>query len=141
MNFFEQELRKLAGQSNALADPHFIGRALYDTVGDNLRAKIQFVTMGTHEKYVALRITMLNNSEGEIDSNLIRFRDLWGAKPTSNPNFPDGVYPYIWTYQGESEWYVYNPTPADYEMLADSVDEYLELFSGDMEQGHSQTMA
>ena len=140
MNFFEQELRKLAGQSNALADPHFIGRALYDTVGDNLRAKIQFVTIGTHEKYEALKITMLNSAEGEIDSNLIRFRDLWGAKPVNNPNFPDGVVPYIWTYNGESEWYAYKPTPDDYEVLAGSVDEYLDLFSGDLEQGHGQTM-
>ena len=140
MNFFEQELRKLAGQSNALAGPRYIGRACYGTVGDDLRAKIQFVTLGTHEKYEALKITMLNHTEGEIDSSLIRFSDLWGAKPVSNPNFRGGVYPYIWTYNGTPEWYAYTPTPADYEVLADSVDEYLELFSGDMEQGHGQTM-
>ena len=140
MNFFEQELRKLVGQSNALADPRYIGRALYDTVGGNITAKIQFVTMGTHEKYEALKITMLNNSGGEIDSSLIRFPDLWGAKPVNNPNFRGGVFPYIWTYNGKSEWYAYTPSPADYGELADSVDEYLDLFSGDMEQGYGQTM-
>jgi hypothetical protein len=140
MNFFEHELRKLVGQSNALADPRYIGRACYGRVSDSIRAKLQFVTMGHADHYEALQMTLINNTEGEIDRSLIRFRDLWGQKPSSNPNFPDGVYPHVWTYQGKSEWYVYKPDPADYEMLADSMDEYLELFSEDMEQGQGPAM-
>ena len=139
MNFFEKELRKLVGQSNALADPRYIGRACYGRVSDNIRVKLQFVTMGTHEKYEALQATLINNTEGEIDRSVIRFKDIWGAKPVSNPNFKDGVYPHIWTYQGKSEWYAYEPTPADYETLADSVDEYLEMFNEDMEYGQTMT--
>jgi hypothetical protein len=141
MNFFEQELRKLVGRSDALDDPRYIGRACYGRVSGNIRAKLQFVTMGHADHYEGLKVTLLNNTEGEIDTNIIRFKDLWGAKPVNNRNFPDGVTPYIWTYNGESEWYVYKPTPADYEMLADNVAEYLELFSEDMEQNSGQTMA
>ena len=137
MNFFEQELRKLVGQSNALADPRYIGRACYGRVSDNIRAKLQFVTMGTHEQYEGLKVTLLNNTEGEIDTNIIRFKDMWGEKKTKN--FPNGIVPYIWTYQGESKWYAYEPNPADYEILADSVDEHLEMFSEDMEYGQTMT--
>jgi hypothetical protein len=140
MNFFEQELRKLVGQSNALADPRYIGRACYGRVSGNIRAKLQFVTMGHADHYEALQVTLINNTEGEIDRSLIRFRDLWGAKPVGNPNFKDGIHPHIWTYSGKSEWYCYQPTPADYELLADSLDEYLEVFSEDMEQGRGQNM-
>ena len=139
MNFFEKELRKLVGQSNTLADPRYIGRACYGRISENIRVKLQFVTMGTHEKYEALQATLINNTEGEIDRSIIRFKDIWDAKPVSNPNFKDGVYPHIWTYQGKSEWYTYEPTPADYETLADSVDEYLEMFSEDMEYGQTMT--
>ena len=140
MNFFEQELRKLVGQSNALTDPRYVGRACYGRVSENIRAKLQYVTMGYADHYEALQITLINNTEGEIDRALIRFRDLWGSKPSSNPNFREGVYPHACTYNGKSEWYVYQPTPRDYEMLANSMDEYLELFSEDMEQGQGQTM-
>jgi hypothetical protein len=141
VNFFEQELRKLVGQSNALSDPRYIGRACYGRVSDNIRAKLHFVTMGYADRYEALKISLINNTEGEIDRSLIRFRDLWGIKPSSNPNFRDGISPHAWTYNGESEWYVYQPTPSDYEILADSMDEYLELFSEDMEQGQGQGQA
>jgi len=80
MNFFEQELRKLVGQSNALSDPRYIGRACYGRVSDNIRAKLGFITMGTYEKYEALKTTLINNTEGEIDCNIIRFLDVWGVK-------------------------------------------------------------
>jgi len=137
MNFFEQELRKLVGQSNALSDPRYIGRACYGRVSDNIRAKLEFITMGTYEKYEALKTTLINNTEGEIDCNTIPFRDVWGVKKFAN--FPEGIAPHIWTYNGKTEWYGFEPNPADYEMLADSLDEYLELFSEDMEYGQTMT--
>lgn len=137
MNFFEQELRKLVGQSNALADPRYIGRACYGRVSGNIRVKLQFVTMGTHEHYEALQATLINNTEGEIDRSVIRFRDIWGTKNFAN--FPEGIAPHIWMYQGKYEWYGLEPNPYDYEILADSVDEYLELFSEDMEYGQTMT--
>ena len=138
MNFFEQELRKLVGQSNALADPRYIGRACYGKVSDNIRAKLQFVTMGTHEHYEALQVKLLNNTEGEIDTNIIRFKDVWGVKKFAD--FPEGISPHIWTYNGKTEWYGFEPNPADYELLADSVDEHLEMFGEDMNQDSGQTM-
>ena len=42
MNFFEQELRKIVG--SAYPDATYIGRACYVRLGEENRAKIQFVT-------------------------------------------------------------------------------------------------
>ena len=36
MSFFERELRKLVGQSNALTDPRYIDRAYYGRVSENI---------------------------------------------------------------------------------------------------------
>lgn len=139
MNFFEQELRKLADQSDTLEDSRFIGRACYGKVSDNIRVKLQFVTMGFADKYEAVKATLINNTEGAIDTAIIRLRDVWGMKSVDNPNFPEGISPHIWTYGGKSEWYIYNPIPADYEILAGSVDEYLELFREDMKPNYGQS--
>jgi len=139
MNFFEQELRALAAESDLLDDARYIGRACYARISDNIRAKLQFITMGHADRYEALKITLINNREGEIDSNIVRFRDIWGPKAVGNPNFREGLYPHIWTSYGKSEWYIYQPKIVDYEKLAYSLDEYLEMFSEDME--HGQTMA
>ena len=139
MNFFEQELRKLADQCGALADPRYIGRACYGRVSGGIRAKLQFVTMGTHERYEALKVTLINNTDGVIDSNTIRFKDIWGTQ--KGTNYAGDISPQMWTYNGKTEWYGFVPGPADYELLAGSVDEHLEMFREDIEQHNGQTMA
>jgi len=133
-SFFEQELRKLASQLSMLEDVRFVGRACYGRVSENIRAKLQFVTMGHADHYEALQVTLINNTEGEIDRSVIRLKELWGMLPTDNPNFPQGVAPHIWTYSGKSEWYAAQPGPAEYEALAEGVDGYFVMFSEDMEQ-------
>ena len=139
-NFFEQELRRLASQLTIMDDARFVGRACYGRVSENIRAKLQFVTMGTANQYEALQVSLINNTEGEIDSSTIRFKELWGMLPTDNPNFPQGIAPHTWTNNGKTDWYVEAPGPAEYEALAGEVDEYMELFSEDMEQDFSPQM-
>ena len=117
-----------------LDDVRFVGRACYGRVSENIRAKLQFVTMGIADHYEALQVTLINNTEGEIDHSVLRFKDVWGMLPTANPSFSQGVAPHIWTHNGKSEWYAAQPGPAECEALADDVDGYLELFSEDMEQ-------
>lgn len=48
-------------------------------------------------------MTLLNRREGEIDSSLLRFRDLWGMKKVSNPNFREGVSPHLWLNNGKAD--------------------------------------
>lgn len=107
------------------------------------RAKIQFVTTGIANQYSALRLTVLNRQEGDVDNLLLRFSDLFGKKMVNNPNFRDGVIPHIWDDYGKVSWYVYHPTRQDYEVLSDAVSDYLEVFqdiSQSADRAWEQTM-
>lgn len=129
MNFFEQELRKLAASCDAVSNPVFAGRACYGDLGGDNRVKLQFITTGHADHYGTLKATVLNRTDGEVDTLLFRFSDIWGSKRVSNPNFREGVTPHIWTDGSESEWYVYQPTAADFKQLAGTVSAYLDVFT------------
>lgn len=126
MNTFERELKKIFDGCGSITNPTFVGSACYGDVGSELKAKIQFVSMGIHNQFEALRITMLNRTEGQVDSVVMRFSDLLGKKRTAN--FPEGVYPYIWRYRDKVEWYAYQPTPADYKIIREAAASYLDVF-------------
>ena len=141
MTFFEQELRKIVGAE--YPDATFVGRACYVRLSDMNRAKIQFISTGIASHYDALRLTVLNRQEGEVDNLLLRFSDLLGKKMVNNPNFRDGVIPHIWDDYGKADWYVYHPNSRDYQKLTDAVTDYLEVFhkqSQTADQQCQQTM-
>jgi hypothetical protein len=140
MNFFEQELRKLFAGSETLIDPRFTGRVCLARLTDTTNVKLYFDTDGYHEKYEGISITILNRNEGKIDSAYFCFADILGKKYIhGNPNFRDGLYPHIWQYNGKYEWYAYQPTPGDIELLAGTLDSYLAMFQ-EPAQGMSQQM-
>ena len=89
MTFYEQELRKIVGAQHP--DATYVGRACYVRLNDMNRAKIQFVTGMIASQYNALQLTILNRSEGQVDTLRLRFSDLLGIKMTSHPNFRNGV--------------------------------------------------
>ena len=129
MNYFEQELRKLAKFCEGIQDPVFAGRACYADLGGDNRMKLEFATGMVADHYSTLRATILNRSEGVVDISLFRFSDVWGKKQVDNRNFQSGIIPYIWTYQGKSEWYVYQPNNTDFKQLAAEVSGYIGVFS------------
>ena len=126
MTFYEQELRKIVGEQ--YPDATYVGRACYVRLSDMNRAKIQFVTGIVANQYNALQMTILNRSEGQVDTLRLHFSDLLGTKATSNLNFRNGVDPHIWDDYGKVDWYVYHPTRQDYKILSDAVSEYLDVF-------------
>ena len=129
MNFFEQELRKLFEGSEIISDARFTGRVCIARLTDSTNVKLKFVTMGTHEQYEGIEATVLNRTEGKIDSTVFLFSDILGKKTVPGNTFSrEGVVPYVWTYSGKSEWYAYKPTPRDFEIITETVDTYLEAF-------------
>lgn len=107
----------------------------------DLRARLEFVSLNIAGQYNALKLTILNRTEGAVDVNILRFGDLLGKKKVSNPNFSDGILPHLWDDYGKVDWYVYQPTQADYRLLAGTVDEYLQVFQRQEEaQEHSPQM-
>lgn len=132
MTFYEKELRKIMEPQFPQAT--YVGRACYVRLSDMNRAKIQFITSGIASHYDALRLTVLNRQEGDVDNLVLRFSDLLGKKMVGNPNFRDGIMPYIWDDHGKADWYVYHPTQRDYAAFTAEVSEYLEVF---MEQAQT----
>lgn len=128
-NFFEQELRKLFGDGKIIDDPRFVGRTCMGSLGGDLRVRAEFVTMGYADHYEALRLTVLKRTDGEVDRICLSLRDVLGVKEIpGNSNFRKRQAPYIWTYQEESKWYAYQPTPADYQVLRRAAGDYLDVF-------------
>lgn len=128
MNYFEQELRKLFGNDAAISDKKYVGRAFFGKLTDSLRVRVEFVTMGTADHYEAIQATVINRNDGPVDAVTLRFSDLLGKKAVSNPNFKNGVTPYIWKYGEEIEWYVYKPTKADYDQISEAINGYLDVY-------------
>ena len=127
MNFFEQELRKIFAEK-IFNDVKFIGKVCYGTLGEKTRMKLEFVTLGIYQKYEGIRATVLDKTDGQIDVLTLKFSDVWGKKKLNNPNFREGIEPYIWIYNGKAEWYAYQPTLSDYKEISSSVSEYVQLF-------------
>jgi hypothetical protein len=128
MNFFEQELRKIAEHINLLQNRRYIGRTCFGTIGDDIRARLEFVQNGVSNEYPAVKATILNRTEGQVDSMLLRFDDLFGRKSVANPNFKDGVVPHIWVYNQKAEWYAYHPSEPDYRKIAETLEGYMQIF-------------
>lgn len=126
MTFFEHELRKIVGAE--YPDATYVGRACYVRLSDMNRAKIQFTTSAVAGNYDTLLMTILNRNEGVVDKLALRLRDVWGKKEVSNPNFRNGISPYIWDDAGIFSWYVYRPSEGDYQQLTGVVSDYLEVF-------------
>ena len=125
---FEQELRKLFENNAAFQNARFVGNTCYGRLNEDVRIKARFVTCGYADNYEALKVTLINRREGEIDSALLRFQDLWGMKRVSTPNFPNGVSPHMWVSGGKLEWYAYQPNEADRQALKSAVETYLDAF-------------
>lgn len=128
MNPFEKELRKMFEHGAALADIRFVGRTCFGRLGDHNRARIEFVTNGIAKKYEGLAITVLDRREGKLDRLTLLFSDLWGRKRVDSPYLKEGVTPHLWEDGRAVDWYAYQPTAADRQMLLEAVNNYLELF-------------
>ncbi len=134
--FFEKEMRKLFRQGLDFPETVFAGRVCYGKLNEDVRVRMEFATEGVSDQYSALKVTLLNRREGPLDSLLLRFADVLGKKPTTNPNFKEGIIPHIWKNGNDFAWYVYQPTAADYKTLADAVGSYTSMFQvEDLSQG------
>lgn len=129
MNFFEQELAKVFGEGDVIERPEFAGGCCVGSLGNDLRVKTQFVTCGVADQYEALRLTVLNRTDGVVDKIDLKFRDTMGLKMIpDNHNFTEGIVPYIWVCKDMPEWYAYKPIAEDYTRLRKSTKNYLEQF-------------
>lgn len=128
-SFFEQELWHLFGDGKTFDNPACSGRACLGTLGRDLRVRVQFISTHISGEYNALKLTVLNRTDGPVDTMVLNLKDLLGTKKVpGNPNFPHGVAPHIWDDSGKAQWYAYCPTIADYETIRQAAGDYLDVF-------------
>lgn len=139
MNFLRSELKKILGMTQYREDATYIGDCGYVRVNEDVRMRLEFFGSST-TTYNGIIMTMINRKEGMIDSNALKFGDIWGKKAVSNPNFKEGIVPHIWENKGKA-WYVYKPNQKDYQILADEISQYVGLFQeAEMTQGPQMNM-
>ncbi len=136
---FEKELRRIFDQDSLMDHVSYVGRSCYGRLDGELRVRAQFQSMGISNHYDALKISLLNRREGVVDSVILRLNEVWGLKQTSNPNFREGIYPYLWEDGGDLVWYVYQPSASDFQKLRNVVNDYLEVFR-EPEQDFQQSL-
>ena len=127
-NFFEQELQKLFGDGKIIDNPAYSGRACFGTLGSDLRVRVQFISTHIADEYDALKLTVLNRTDGEVDQLTLSFRDVLGRKTVSDPSCPKGIIPGINAYGDKAWWQIYQPIAADYQCLWQVADDYLNAF-------------
>ena len=106
MTGYEQELRKLFENSGLIDRPQFSGRVCVGELGKDLRVRAELFSAHVADDYDAIRLTVLNRTEGVVDKTLVRFEDVWGKRIVpGNPNFRSGVIPHLRSDYGELDWY------------------------------------
>ena len=126
MNVYEKALRDLFGKSEELKDIKYTGRTCLARLDKDLRVKLQFVTTGTAGNYTAICASIINRTDGVVDKQTFRFRDMVPARSGSQAF---GLqYPYIWEYNGNPEWYGQPLSAKEKQLVRDSILDYVEIY-------------
>ena len=127
MNFFEKELRNLFGSSPMLRDAHYCGRTCLAKLDADLRVKLQFTTTGYADHYDAIKLAVINRTDGVVDQQLFRFSDIIDQQ--HSPGMMS-VTPQIWDDNGKPEWY----RPISQEQrsqIANTILDYVGMYQGE----------
>lgn len=115
------------GGSDVIHDAKYCGKTLLGKIDDELRVKLQFVYTGTRDHYNALRLKIINRTDGEVDAETFKFSDILGGNPAYQNN-PFAREIHIWENNGKADWYGYHPSPAAYQKIADTVNDYISMY-------------
>lgn len=124
MNFFEKEMRQMFGDTDIIAEPKFIGKTMLGKLDDELRVKLQFISTNTPKHYDALRVSIINRTDGVVDTETIKFGDTIGLRKDNSGNT---IHPYIWENNNQGMWYT-SVTLSEKAQIADSILDYVGMY-------------
>ena len=130
MNFYEKELRDFFGSSPMLQDIHYFGRTCLAKLDEDLRVKLQFTSIGYADHYNAIKLAIINRTDGVVDQQLFRFADIIGQQTLKGR---DPINPYIWDDNGQPEWY----RPISQEQrsqIANTILDYVGMYQGETQE-------
>ncbi len=124
MNFYEQQLKRMFPELDTQSgDTIFAGKSMLSIIGDDLRAKVEFVTTRVAGQYEGLRLSIINKNEGVIDTQAFMFHEIIGLKGPQKERRP-----HIWDDNGNPNWFVYEPTTAELEQIGEKVESYIWMY-------------
>ena len=135
--FYENQLKRMFGESELLsADTIFSGKAMISKIGEDLRAKVEFVTARVSGQYEGLKTSIINRKEGVVDSHTVMFHEVIGLKGASRDRKP-----HVWDDNGKAAWFGYEPTTAELETIGSKVEDYISMYADlELTEGNGMRM-
>ena len=85
---------------------------------------------GYADHYDAIKLAVINRTDGVVDQQLFRFSDIIGQQAVEGR---DPINPHIWDYKGRLEWY----RPISQEQrsqIANTILDYVEMYQEETEE-------
>ena len=133
MNFFEQQMRQMFGDTDIIREPKFIGKTMIGKLDDELLVKLQFISSFNSTEYTAVQASVINRTEGVVDNQTFEFSDLIGIQIFDSG---EKVEPHMWERGGNSDWFI-PVTDAQKEQIACAVLDYVGMYQEE-EMGMTQ---
>ena len=124
MTRFEKQLRQWFPAGEFWGTPVYTGKTMLSRFDENLLVKVSFVSTKISQQYDALRVKILNRTEGEVDCETFRFEDIIGKLRMRNGELTE---PYIWDC-GEVEWYGDSPSVSQHALISNKVQSYVQMY-------------
>lgn len=102
----------------------YIGNKMIITLDDARRIEVDFYNTHSSDSYNSLRIVLVSKTHGNINSRIIKFKDLFdNIQDTTHPN---RIGKHIW-YNGEFKWYG-KPNDKDIVKLQKTLEDYIDTW-------------
>ena len=124
MNLFEHERKMMFDDTDVIKDVKICGKTLLGKLDDELRIKLQFVATLIAGQYDAIKVTVINRTEGAVDTEIFKFSDIIGQQ---NRGALSAVNPHIWVCNDKPDWYI--PVTASQKVeMADKILSYVSMY-------------
>ena len=131
-----EELKKMFEGRIAMQDMHYVGKACYGRLEENLRGKIELGQGFLDSGYTRLTVSVLERTNGLVDQMKFLISDVTGLKQETEGERMIG--PELSSYK-DSVWWNCEMEEADYQKIAEAVNGYLSLFqSEELVQGQKE---
>lgn len=136
-----EELKKMFEGRITMQDMHYVGKACYGKLEENLRGKIELGQGFLDSGYTRLTVSVLERTNGLVDQMKFLISDVTGFKKETDGERMAG--PELNSYE-DSIWWNCEIEEADYQKIAEAVNGYLSLFQSEelvqgQKEGESQT--
>ncbi len=126
---FKSELKRIFDSMDCLTDKRYVGRTFYGVIDKDLRFKAAFDNHDNRDReHFALNTEIIRRDGGIVDTNSIRFVDVWGYKESTTQFYREGLPPHLLQETNKLEWYDYKPTEADMKLLSKEISEMVDVY-------------